>query len=372
VPELPAAQDNAGNLFKQLGSNIYTESLEQLKREGKVAPSTYLYDPNQPLKHLVAFSGTVLKMCFTSAFFWFIMFINVLMSILYYTVCGNHENFDTFFETGKWPYISSYVYNILGGLVSFMLVFHASDCYARFFQQYNTVRAIEVNINSVLNLLRTHMPDDAFEGAGDLRTTVAKWMVAQVYLGFGWLPTYRENNVDEWAWERVNEYGLIGSHEKDHLMALPVGEYPITEITTSCTQLLWKFARAGKLDEGVAGDIGTQISGIENNFLSLYATTEQPVPFAMYHYISFINNTWLILIAYQYIFYSYYWGIISFFLNAVAFQGLRELSNNLAEPFGNDETDIPVFDFVVKWHTRVDNFIHLPVRLGCALSAKHA
>jgi hypothetical protein len=31
-----------------------------------------------------------------------------------------------------------------------------------------------------------------------------------------------------------------------------------------------------------------------------------------------------------------------------------------------------VFDFVVKWHTRVDNFIHLPVRLGSALSAKHA
>jgi hypothetical protein len=97
------------------------------------------------------------------------------------------------------------------------------------------VRAIEVNINSVLNLLRTHMPDDAFEGAGDLRTTVAKWMVAQVYLGFGWLPTYRENNVDEWAWERVNEYGLIGSHEKDHLMALPVGEYPITEVSFAVT-----------------------------------------------------------------------------------------------------------------------------------------
>jgi predicted membrane chloride channel (bestrophin family) len=66
----------------------------------------------------------------------------------------------------------------------------------------------------------------------------------------------------------------------------------------------------------------------------------------MYHYISFINNTWLILIAYQYIFYSYYWGIISFFLNAVAFQGLRELSNNLAEPFGNDETDIPGRGFI--------------------------
>lgn len=41
VPELPAAQDNAGNLFKQLGSNIYTESLEQLKREGKVSVKNF-------------------------------------------------------------------------------------------------------------------------------------------------------------------------------------------------------------------------------------------------------------------------------------------------------------------------------------------
>jgi hypothetical protein len=41
VPELPAAQDNAGNLFKQLGPNIYTESLEQLKREGKVSVKNF-------------------------------------------------------------------------------------------------------------------------------------------------------------------------------------------------------------------------------------------------------------------------------------------------------------------------------------------
>jgi hypothetical protein len=43
VPALPAAQDNAGNLFKQLGSNIYTESLEQLKREGKVSVKTRIW-----------------------------------------------------------------------------------------------------------------------------------------------------------------------------------------------------------------------------------------------------------------------------------------------------------------------------------------
>lgn len=61
----------------------------------------------------------------------------------------------------------------------------------------------------------------------------------------------------------------------------------------------------------------------------------------MYHYISLVNNLWLLLLAYQWIFYSYYWGIFACFLNVYAFLGLRELANNLAEPFGSDESDIP-------------------------------
>lgn len=50
----------------------------------------------------------------------------------------------------------------------------------RFFQQYNTVRAIEINVNTVINILRTHLPNDVFDGASELRSTVARWVVAQV------------------------------------------------------------------------------------------------------------------------------------------------------------------------------------------------
>ena len=61
----------------------------------------------------------------------------------------------------------------------------------------------------------------------------------------------------------------------------------------------------------------------------------------MYHYVSLVNNLWLLLVAYQWVFYSYYWGIFTCFLTVFAFLGLRELANNLAEPFGCDESDIP-------------------------------
>jgi predicted membrane chloride channel (bestrophin family) len=66
------------------------------------------------------------------------------------------------------------------------------------------------------------------------------------------------------------------------------------------------------------------------------------VPFALYHYITLMNTAWLLLISYMFVFYSRYWGIIATFLTVLAFQGLREIANVLAEPLGNDKTDIPV------------------------------
>lgn len=49
------------------------------------------------------------------------------------------------------------------------------------------------------------------------------------------------------------------------------------QITTSCTQVLWQYVKAGKISDTVASDLGGQLRDIQNNFFTLYATTEQPV-----------------------------------------------------------------------------------------------
>ena len=36
VPDLPAAMNNNGNLFKPLTENVYMRAVEDLRREGKV------------------------------------------------------------------------------------------------------------------------------------------------------------------------------------------------------------------------------------------------------------------------------------------------------------------------------------------------
>jgi hypothetical protein len=107
------------------------------------------------------------------------------------------------------------------------------SCYfsCSFQKQYDTVREIEGAIHSAIGILRTRIPDEAFEGAREVRNKVAKWVIAQAYLGFGWLPTYRDNGVDEWSWERVVQAGLVGNEEEEHLLALHPGQYPVSEVS---------------------------------------------------------------------------------------------------------------------------------------------
>jgi predicted membrane chloride channel (bestrophin family) len=54
---------------------------------------------------------------------------------------------------------------------------------------------------------------------------------------------------------------------------------------------------------------------------------------------------------------SYFYGLIPMALTAMVTLGIRELSNTLADPFGSDETDIPVLDYVAKWHAEFDQLL---------------
>lgn len=84
------------------------------------------------------------------------------------------------------------------------------------------------------------------------------------------------------------------------------------------------------------------------------------VPFALYHLITVLNTGFLLATAYQFVFYAGYWGIVPVTFTALAFQGLRELASVLADPLGNDDTDIPVLDYVVEWHSTVESTVNLP------------
>ncbi|GAQ91609.1 hypothetical protein KFL_008180010, partial [Klebsormidium nitens] len=84
------------------------------------------------------------------------------------------------------------------------------------------------------------------------------------------------------------------------------------------------------------------------------------VPFALYHLIAILTTSFLFVMAYQFVFVAGYLGCVPVLLPTLGFQSLRELANVLADPLGNDDTDIPVFDYVLEWHTTMESMINLP------------
>lgn len=86
----------------------------------------------------------------------------------------------------------------------------------------------------------------------------------------------------------------------------------------------------------------------------LYDYTAMPVPFAFFHVLNFILFIYMLLVAYTYTMFSYYYSIIGVFLTALSLLGLRELAIVLSDPLGNDDIDLPVFDYALNVHNYVD------------------
>ena len=124
--KMPGAAFSITRVRSYVSSSYCAEFIPQ------IAPMTTLYDPNKTLLHLFTWSNTVTKIVLCSPFFWLLMTINVVLSIVYYTALGNSEVVEFGVDSNGWPWISSFIYGFFGGLVTFMVVIHAGDCYARF------------------------------------------------------------------------------------------------------------------------------------------------------------------------------------------------------------------------------------------------
>jgi predicted membrane chloride channel (bestrophin family) len=92
---------------------------------------------------------------------------------------------------------------------------------------------------------------------------------------------------------------------------------------------------------------------------TLYDYEAMPVPFAFFHILNFILFIYLVLVAYTYTMFSYYYSIIGVFLTALSLLSLRELASVLSDPLGHDDVDLPVFDYAMAVHNNVHKSIFM-------------
>lgn len=87
---------------------------------------------------------------------------------------------------------------------------------------------------------------------------------------------------------------------------------------------------------------------------------EMPMPFQYFHIMNLMLMLNLTLWAYALALEESYFASVIYLFVQLMFQGLRELSIALADPYGDDETDFPLNDWMTAVYLRLSSILEDP------------
>eukprot|EP00245_Coleochaete_scutata_P014012 TRINITY_DN585_c0_g3_i1.p1 TRINITY_DN585_c0_g3~~TRINITY_DN585_c0_g3_i1.p1 ORF type:complete len:534 (+),score=94.99 TRINITY_DN585_c0_g3_i1:118-1719(+) len=342
---------------------------DRLKAVYKVPPGNKTYDTTTPYALLLKAEGNVLKLVVRRIDFWVLICVHIFLNAMYLKAGGTNKPVDLGPNQGpsqntNWPRVSTSMLGIPGMLLSFLLVFYNSQSFSRFMQQYwHTQRQLGAIAELVL-LLRTYVPDTLFPEAKALRDEIWRLIHATHLLGFTGLPQQRAQDIDRWAWLFAHEKNLLTAAQIARLkplLSVGAGNQPFKETMTWILQRVWELQRGKYISSQAAALFSEALWRLRGNIDVLYGFSFQPIPFAYFHLANSILIGYLAVLSYAFVFISPYYSVLGYILILFTFLGLRELSSVLADPFGNDDTDLPIFDYVNNMLKNMTALIDLPV-----------
>jgi len=337
-----------GDIKGHKGVGRYTVPLDQLQGENAGAESAAIatklsYDPNDTLVNLRRWEGTVLPGLMRRPLIWCsvtIYFSAAICNQGFEETCGQHL-----------PKIEMAECHTMGALLTFFLAFYAMSCYSRFMSQYTHLKDIEGTMRSIaiqvrmfylLPCLKHHHCEPAlakFRGVELLRNLGASY-----YLVFARL---YDGEAREFDLQSAHEEGLLTSEEVDDLK---------NETPSMCwfRVLCWAFEMVGVMGECEGIEDG-HIDKIQDSILdmrqAINAVTyeaQMPVPLPYYHIITVLCFGFVLTYSYACAFLDTSPALawIVWIVPVFGFCGMREVAIAMADPFGDDDVDLPVDVYV--------------------------
>jgi len=275
------------------------------------------------------------------------------------------------------PIISLSDLSTAGTLVTFFLSFYATSCYGRFLDQYTHLKDIEGIARAIA--VKVHvLPLPAEEGVFDLDPDIVKFRTIELfrYLGASYYLLFARlynGDAKEFNLQTAHEEGLITVQEMAQLEDSSPG-------MRWFRMLCWAFQIVREMEHSSEGHVpesneesfGEQIGGIEDSILEMRSAmnavtyqAQMPVPFSYYHIITVLTFGFIVP-------YSYACGFLAttspclawivYTVPVFGFAGMREVAMDMADPFGDDDTDLPVDVYVHNLMTFLVGFVEEKMR----------
>lgn len=321
------------------------------------------YDPSIGIvvsAFFTMFGKTIIPMVVCDKEFWLFLILNLAVFMFKHTGLFTPEPLALNLPFG--------LTGVTGGLMTFFVVFYNGHVFSRYNELYDITREMFEVVIKIATLLRVNIPDER-----------ARWKVAKLTLASPFIFVFErtEHDKDEEPeahtfedgtstaeWDQLAQLGIL---TKDEITALHQHCRHFGENATPsllCIQWCIELLRHVTADPNDRFDM---LDALESCYRSLWRRQVEvvyildlPMPFQYFHIMNLMLFLNLLLWAYSLALQDSYFAPLLYMFVQMMFQGIRELATSLSNPYGTDEVDFPVVEWMVDTYSKVYSILSCP------------
>lgn len=295
-------------------------------------------------------SSTIIPMVLDGYEFWLLLLINTTVCVVRHQGLFNPEKYGI-----DVPYDLT---GVTGSLMTFFVCFYNSHMFARYNRLYEvTQRMFEVALEIVATV-RVQFPDSR-----GLHTNIARLVIASCWLYYFERSSQDESDentphgVSGKEFQGLQRSGLLTNDEikQIHAFGAEYGEHSLTSLMV--TSWAMEYARNCTSEPESRDDMLASLYSSLYELRQCQACVTQimafPMPFQYFHIMNLMLMLNLALWAYALGCENSYVAPVIYMFVQMMFQGVRELSTALSDPFGDDEVDFPLNFWLMALQDRV-------------------
>jgi len=297
--------------------------------DGKKA---FKYDIESPLIAASRLTHSVVPATIAMREFWILYGIHISLAILY--------------STGKFPakelgfYLEWNDLKTIGALVTFCQVFYTTQCYTRYRKLYRTSKGLFAKVIRLFLEMRIYMADTCPTHC----KLSSRYILSSIYLFFVSLNAGAFS--DETGTKGMVNF-LVRPDEYEHLKKF----HPHDRF---CVTLHWAViivnfgCKKYKIPANIQKSFGDKCTDIWKDMRYIGDYLALSIPFGYYHVLNLMVLVNLVLLAYAMGVYASLLSSVVYFFCILIFLGMMELASELTDPFGDDEVDFPLADWLLE------------------------
>jgi predicted membrane chloride channel (bestrophin family) len=285
------------------------------------------------------FKSTIIPMVVDGPEFWLFLILNLFIC------CMRHAGLFTpevYHIDLPWDLTGT-----TGSLMTFFVVFYNSHVFGRYNKLYDLTKSMLEHCLRTASMLRVLVPDQR------VHYKVCRYVLASIMIFFFERTTTEDNEVvSKIEWEQLLELKLLDEAEiealQEHCRMLQATDSTMPSfMPIQWSMELLRHVTEDPFDrDDMLSAFYSVIYRVWNCQSRISETLDLPMPFQYFHIMNMMLMLNLFLWAYSLGCQDSWFAPLIYMFVQMMFQGLRELSTALSDPYGTDEVDFALNDWI--------------------------